>query len=39
MTRNYLTVLINSNDLNLTNTLQKVKLDKYENGKIYGSLV
>ncbi len=39
LTRNYLSVVLNSKDLNLTNTLQPVKLEKYENGKIYGNLV
>lgn len=38
VTRNYLTVEINSDDLNFCNTLQKVKLTKFENGKIYGEL-
>ncbi len=36
VTRNYLTVIINSNDLSLTNTLQKIKLERYSGGKIYG---
>ncbi len=39
VTRNYLTVLINSKDENLLNTLQKVKITKFENGKIFGELV
>lgn len=38
VTRNYLTVLLNSKDLSLTNTLQKVKLVTYEGGKIFGEL-
>lgn len=39
VTRNYLTVLLNSEDKNLLNTLQKIKITKYENGKIYGELI
>ena len=38
VTRNYLTVLVNSKDENLFNTLVNVKLTKYENGKIFGEL-
>lgn len=39
MTRNYLTVQIPSDRIDLFNTLQMVKLVKFENGKIYGELV
>lgn len=39
MTRNYLTVQIPSNRTDLFNTLQMVKLVKFENGKIYGELI
>lgn len=39
MTRNYLTVQIPSNRTDLFNTLQMVKLVKFENAKIYGELV
>lgn len=39
MTRNYLTVQIPPNRTDLFNTLQMVKLVKFENGKIYGELV
>lgn len=39
MTRNYLTVITNSQDLTLTNTLQKVKITNYDGNKIYGKLV
>lgn len=39
VTRNYLTVLINSKDENLYNTLQKIKITKYDNNKIYGELL
>ena len=38
MTRNYLTVQIPSDRTDLFNTLQMVKITKYENGKIYGEL-
>lgn len=39
VTRNYLTILINSQDESLLNTLQQVKITKYENGSIFGELV
>ena len=39
VTRNYLTVLIDSKDEKLLNTLQKIEIIKYENGKIYGNLI
>lgn len=39
VTRNYLTVLINSKDNQLLNSLQQVKITKFENGKIYGELI
>lgn len=39
VTRNYLTVIINSKDEKLFNTLANVKITKYEQGKIYGELV
>lgn len=39
VTRNYLTVLINSKDNHLLNSLQQVKITKFENGKIYGELL
>lgn len=38
VTRNYLTVVTNSKDHALCNTLQHVKITKYENGIIYGEL-
>lgn len=38
VTRNYLTVLLDSKDENLLNTIQHVKLTRYDNGKIYGTL-
>ena len=39
ITRNYLTVLINSKDNHLLNSIQQVKITKFENGKIYGELL
>lgn len=39
VTRNYLTVITDSQDLSLTNTLQKVRIEKFENDKIYGTLL
>lgn len=39
VTRNYLTVHIDSKDQNLLNTLQKVKISKFENDKIFGSII
>lgn len=39
MTRNYLTVQIPSDRTDLFNTLQMVKIVKFENGKIYGEFV
>ena len=39
VTRNYLTVLTNSKDESLFNTIQKVKITKFENGKIFGELL
>lgn len=38
VTRNYLTVGTDCKDLSLTNTLQKVKITKSENGKVYGEI-
>lgn len=38
VTKNYLTVIIDSKDETLTNTLQTVKITKFENGKLYGEL-
>lgn len=39
VTRNYLTVITNSKDGTLFNTLAKVKIQKFENGKIYGEII
>ncbi len=39
VTRNYLTVHIDSANLELLNTIQKVEITAIENGKIYGKLV
>lgn len=38
VTRNYLTVLLDSKDENLLNTIQQVKITKFANSKIYGTL-
>ena len=39
VTKNYLTVLINSQNENLLNTLAKVRIKKYQDGKIYSELI
>lgn len=39
VTRNYLTVLLNSPDENLLNSLQKIKITKFEKGTIFGTIV
>ncbi len=39
VTRNYLTVILNSQDKTLLNTLQRVKIKEFKNGKIYGDLL
>ena len=39
VTRNYLTVIVNSTDNTLFNTLQNVKIERFEDGKLYGELV
>lgn len=38
ITRNYLTIIIDSDDSSLANTIQKAKIKEYSNGKIYGEL-
>ncbi len=38
ITRNYLTVYLDSDDLSITNKLINVKILKFENGKIYGEI-
>lgn len=38
VSENYLTVVVNSKDLSLTNTLQKVRLTEFRNGQIHGEL-
>ena len=38
VTRNYLTIQIDSKDVSLTNTLQKIKITDSDVGKIYGKL-
>lgn len=39
VTGNYITVITDCKDLTLTNTLQKVKITKSENDKVYGHLL
>lgn len=39
VTGNYITVITDCKDLSLTNTLQKVKITKSENDKVYGHLL
>lgn len=39
VTRNYLTVITDSKEISLANTLQKVRITKFENDKIYGQLI
>ena len=39
VTRNYLTILLNSRDEKLLNTLQNAKITEFKNGKIYGELI
>lgn len=39
VTRNYLTVLLDSDDEKLLNSLKTVKITKYENNKLYGELI
>ena len=39
VTRNYLTVLINSVDERMLNTFQNIKITKFKNGKIYGEFI
>ena len=39
VTRNYLTVHLDSNNLDLLNTMQNVEIVNFENGKIYGKLL
>ena len=39
VTRNYLTVHLDSNDLQLINTIKFVKITHVQNGKIYGKIV
>ena len=39
VTRNYLTIHLNSDNLDFANTIQKAKITEYKDGKIYGELV
>ena len=38
VTRNYLTVHLNSDDLSLCNSVQKVRITEYKNTKLYGEI-
>jgi len=38
MTENYITVILNSSDKNLINTMQKVKITEIKDGKVFGVL-
>ena len=38
VTKNYLTVILNSKDSALLNTLQKAKVKSFEGGKLYDEL-
>lgn len=38
ITRNYLTIHLDKNDLELANTIKQVRITQYKNGKIYGEL-
>lgn len=39
VSENYLTVIINSKDENLLNSIQSVRIEKFENGKLFGQLL
>ena len=39
ITRNFLTVIINSKDLRLCNTIQQAKIKEYLNSKLYGDFI
>lgn len=39
MSENYITVLLNSNDRNLINTIQKVKITKIKDNKAFGEII
>ena len=39
MSENYITVLLNSDDRNLINTIQKVKITEIKNGKAFGDII
>lgn len=38
VTKNYLTVTLDNKDKSIANTIQTIKITKYENGKLYGKL-
>ena len=39
VTRNYLTIITNSKDNNLLNTLQKIEITEIKNNKLYGEII
>ncbi len=39
ITRNYLTVITDSKNIELTNSIQKIKIIEYKNNKIYGKII
>jgi threonylcarbamoyladenosine tRNA methylthiotransferase MtaB len=39
VTRNYLTIHLNSDNLDFANTIQKAKITEYKDEKIYGELI
>ena len=39
VTRNYLTIHLDSDNLDFTNTIQRAKITEYKDGKIYGDLI
>ena len=39
MTRNYLTVLLDTKDISIANTLRQAKIERFEDGKILGKLI
>ena len=39
MTENYITVILNSKDKSLINTIQKIKITEMKNNKIFGEII
>ena len=39
MTENYITVLLDSKDKNLINTMQKIQITEIKNNKVYGKII